>query len=47
MSPSEGEEFGYVLSGAVYLVLKRRSVRLRTGWSFSSTLPLNIICKRR
>ncbi|MBR0216857.1 MAG: cupin domain-containing protein [Clostridia bacterium] len=34
MSPSEGEEFGYVLSGAVYLVSGGERTRLRTGWSF-------------
>lgn len=34
MSPSEGEEFGYVLSGAVYLVTGSERTRLRTGWSF-------------
>ena len=34
MAPSEGEEFGYVLSGAVYLVTGSERTRLRTGWSF-------------
>ena len=32
--PHEGEEFGYVLSGAVYLVLGGKKVRVRSGCSF-------------
>ena len=35
MNPSEGEEFGYVLSGAVYLVTEKEKVRVRAGCSFS------------
>ena len=34
MPPGEGEEFGYVLSGNVYLVLGEKRTRLRTGCSF-------------
>lgn len=34
MSPSEGEEFGYVLQGSVYLVCGEKKTRVRTGGSF-------------
>lgn len=34
MSPSEGEEFGYVLSGSVWLVMGEQKTRVRTGCSF-------------
>ena len=32
--PHEGEEFGYVLSGAIYLVTGDKKTRVRTGCSF-------------
>lgn len=35
MSPGEGEEFGYVLSGSIYLVTGANKVRVRSGCSFS------------
>lgn len=34
LPPSEGEEFGYVLSGSVYLVMGEKKTRVRTGCSF-------------
>ena len=34
VAPHNGEEFGYVLSGNVYLVLGEKRTRLRTGCSF-------------
>ena len=34
LSPHEGEEFGYVLSGAVFLVTGDKKTRVRTGCSF-------------
>ncbi len=34
MPPGEGEEFGYVLSGSVYLEQGEQRTRLRTGSSF-------------
>ena len=34
MSPSEGEEFGYVLAGTILLVTETDQVRVRTGCSF-------------
>lgn len=34
LPPHEGEEFGYVLSGAVYLVTGEKKTRVRTGCSF-------------
>ena len=34
MSPSEGEEFGYVLQGSVWLVTGDKKTRVRTGCSF-------------
>ena len=36
-TPHEGEEFGYVLSGSVEIVLGRRTVRVRKGESFYFT----------
>ena len=33
-TPHEGEEFGYVLQGTVYLVTGEKKVRVRTGCSF-------------
>lgn len=35
LPPSEGEEFGYVLKGAIYLMLGGRKLRVGTGCSFS------------
>ena len=32
--PGEGEEFGYVLSGSIYLVTESKKTRLRAGCSF-------------
>ena len=32
--PHEGEEFGYVLQGAIYLVVGEKKTRVRTGCSF-------------
>ena len=34
LPPHEGEEFGYVLSGAVYLITGEKKTRVRTGGSF-------------
>ena len=34
LPPHEGEEFGYVLSGAIYLVTGEKKTRVRTGCSF-------------
>ena len=34
LSPSEGEEFGYVLSGSVTLVVGGKKTRVKTGGSF-------------
>ena len=34
MPPGEGEEFGYVLGGSVWLVVGEKRTRLRTGASF-------------
>ncbi len=34
LPPGEGEEFGYILSGSVWLVLGEKRTRLRTGSSF-------------
>lgn len=34
LSPGEGEEFGYVLSGTVYLVMGEKKLRVKTGCSF-------------
>ena len=34
LSPSEGEEFGYVLSGSVYLVMGEKKLRVKAGCSF-------------
>lgn len=34
MTPHQGEEFGYVLSGTVYLVTGEAKTRIRTGSSF-------------
>ena len=34
LSPSEGEEFGYVLSGCVYLVMGEKKLRVKAGCSF-------------
>ena len=34
LPPSEGEEFGYVLSGSVYLVTGEKKTRIKTGCSF-------------
>ncbi|MBE5769569.1 MAG: cupin domain-containing protein [Clostridiales bacterium] len=34
MDPHEGEEFGYVLSGSVYLIMGEKKTRVRTGCSF-------------
>ena len=34
MPPHEGEEFGYVLTGSIYLVQGGRKVRVRSGCSF-------------
>ena len=34
MDPGEGEEFGYVLSGSVWLFNGSRKTRLRAGYSF-------------
>jgi len=35
LPPSEGEEFGYVLKGAIYLMLGERKIRVGPGCSFS------------
>ena len=34
LPPHEGEEFGYVLSGAIWLVTGEKKTRVRTGCSF-------------
>jgi len=34
LAPSEGEEFGYVLAGTVWLIYGEKKVRVRTGCSF-------------
>ena len=34
LPPHEGEEFGYVLSGSVYLIIGEQKTRVRTGCSF-------------
>ena len=34
LSPNEGEEFGYVLQGSVYLVTGEKKTRVRAGCSF-------------
>lgn len=34
LPPHEGEEFGYVLQGTVYLVIGEKKTRVRTGCSF-------------
>lgn len=34
LPPSEGEEFGYVLSGSIWLVTGGKKTRVRTGGSF-------------
>lgn len=34
LPPSEGEEFGYVLAGSIYLVTGEKQTRVRTGCSF-------------
>ena len=34
LSPGEGEEFGYVLSGSINLCLGERKTRVQTGGSF-------------
>lgn len=34
LSPGEGEEFGYVLSGSINLCLGERKTRVKTGGSF-------------
>ena len=34
LPPSEGEEFGYVLTGAIYLVIGEKKTRVRMGGSF-------------
>ena len=34
LPPSEGEEFGYVLQGTIYLVVGEKKTRIRTGGSF-------------
>ena len=34
LPPHEGEEFGYVLSGSVYLITGDKKTRVRTGCSF-------------
>lgn len=34
LSPSEGEEFGYVLSGSIYLVMGEKKLRIKSGYSF-------------
>ena len=34
LPPHEGEEFGYVLSGSVYLVMGEKKTRVRAGCSF-------------
>ena len=34
LPPHEGEEFGYVLTGSIFLVTGGRKTRVRTGYSF-------------
>lgn len=34
LPPHEGEEFGYVLAGSIYLVMGEKKTRIRTGCSF-------------
>ena len=34
LPPHEGEEFGYVLSGSVYLIIGEEKTRIRSGCSF-------------
>lgn len=34
LPPSEGEEFGYVLSGSIFLVMGEKKIRVKTGCSF-------------
>ncbi|MBQ8200296.1 MAG: cupin domain-containing protein [Clostridia bacterium] len=34
LPPHEGEEFGYVLSGSIHLVMGEKKTRVRTGYSF-------------
>ncbi|MBQ8654637.1 MAG: cupin domain-containing protein [Clostridia bacterium] len=34
LPPHEGEEFGYVLSGSIYLIMGEKKTRIRTGCSF-------------
>ena len=34
MPPNEGEEFGYVLGGSIFLVIGGRKIRVRSGCSF-------------
>lgn len=36
-NPHEGEEFGYVLSGSIYLILGSRTIRVKKGESFYFT----------
>ncbi len=34
LPPSEAEEFGYVLSGSIFLVMGEKKIRVKTGCSF-------------
>ena len=36
-NPHEGEEFGYVLSGSITLVLGKKSIKVKKGESFYFT----------
>ena len=36
-NPHEGEEFGYVLSGSIYLILGSRTIKVKKGESFYFT----------
>ena len=36
-NPHEGEEFGYVLSGSICLILGNRTIRVKKGESFYFT----------
>ena len=36
-NPHEGEEFGYVLSGSIRLMLGKRAIRVKKGESFYFT----------
>ena len=36
-NPHEGEEFGYVLSGSIYLILGSRTIKVKEGESFYFT----------